>query len=146
MKNMHTKQSGFTLIELMIVVAIIGILAAVAIPAYQDYTIRAKVTEVISVGASAKTSVSEYFISQGSMPATMAAAGIVTLNTQYVKSLGYTQTSGTVGSITVTINDLGGDAEEDDTVIFVGTGSSSKIEWTCSTGDLEAKYLPANCR
>ena len=75
MKRQMTKQSGFTLIELMIVVAIIGILAAIAIPAYQDYTIRAKVSEAVIASSPGKTSVSEFYASQGSMPVDAAAAG-----------------------------------------------------------------------
>ena len=70
------KQQGFTLIELMIVVAIIGILAAIAIPAYQDYTIRAKVTEAMGLASSAKTSVSEYRLSQSAFPANATQAGL----------------------------------------------------------------------
>ena len=147
---MKKVQQGFTLIELMIVVAIIGILAAVAIPAYQDYTIRAKVTEVLGVASSAKTSVAEYYISQGSMPADEASAGLETVGTDYatdyVQQLDYVQTSASVGTITALINALGGDAAAGDSVIFVGTGSATGVQWTCNTGDLEAKYLPANCR
>ena len=72
------KQQGFTLIELMIVVAIIGILAAVAIPAYQDYIVRARVTEGLSLGAAGKTAVSEYFSSQGTIPTNNTQAGLAT--------------------------------------------------------------------
>lgn len=151
MKNMKQKvQQGFTLIELMIVVAIIGILAAVAIPAYQDYTIRAKVTEVLGIASSAKTSVSEYFISQGSMPATEAAAGINALGstyaTDYLSALDYARTSTTVGTITATIKALGGDAALNDTIVFTGTGNATGVQWDCTGGTLEAKYRPANCR
>jgi len=148
---MKTMQKGFTLIELMIVVAIIGILAAVAIPAYQDYTIRAKVTEVMGIAASAKTSVSEYYVSQGSMPADEDEAGLNTdgtsYATDYLQSLNYEQgADGNEGIITTAINALGGDAEAGDTIIFTGTGSPEGVRWTCTDGTLEGKYKPANCR
>lgn len=143
-------QQGFTLIELMIVVAIIGILAAVAIPAYQDYTIRAKVTEVMGLGAAAKTSVSEYYVSQGSMPLTEALAGIQTTGTDYatahVQELNYTYVSATEGQITVAINDLGGSTVAGQTLILTGTGGDTGVTWTCTGGTLEGKYRPANCR
>src|ERR1041384_3861138 len=77
---MKRVQKGFTLIELMIVVAIIGILAAIALPAYQDYTIRAKVTEALSLAASAKTAVTESYISNGALPGTNADAGLPDAN------------------------------------------------------------------
>ena len=75
------KQQGFTLIELMIVVAIIGILAAIAIPAYQDYTIRAQVSEGLSLASGAKAAVSEYYQDRGIMPADNLSAGLATANT-----------------------------------------------------------------
>jgi len=147
---MKKVQQGFTLIELMIVVAIIGILAAVAIPAYQDYTIRAKVTEVMGLGAAAKTSVSEYYISQGSMPLTEALAGIEAVGTvyatDYVQSLNYAQVDNNNGTITMAVNALGGDAAAGETVIFAGLGSAQGVAWTCNGGTLDAKYKPANCR
>ncbi len=73
---MNDEQHGFTLIELMIVVAIIGILAAIAIPAYQDYTIRAQVSEGLTLAAGAKTAVSEYFLERGAWPTDNATAGL----------------------------------------------------------------------
>ena len=76
---MKKVQQGFTLIELMIVVAIIGILAAVAIPAYQDYTIRAKVTEGLSLAAAGKTAVSEFYASNGRLPANNQSAGVASM-------------------------------------------------------------------
>lgn len=150
---MKKAQQGFTLIELMIVVAIIGILAAVAIPAYQDYTIRAKVTEAMSIASQAKTAVSEYYISQGSMPATQGDAGLDT-NTAYattdvVAQMDYVYTSADVGYIQMTLKDLGGDTAANDTFILTGTGKSTGVEWVCTAGGtqaIDAKYLPSNCR
>jgi type IV pilus assembly protein PilA len=143
---MKKVQQGFTLIELMIVVAIIGILAAVAIPAYQDYTIRAKVTEVIGLAASAKTSISEYYTTMGGMPTTAAEAGVNTNDAQstYVSAIAFTGTDTTNASVTYTLANLG--APDSSTIIFAGEGSNNGVQWTCDTGSVEEKYLPANCR
>ncbi|MFV1873662.1 MAG: pilin [Oleiphilus sp.] len=145
--NMKTNQQGFTLIELMIVVAIIGILAAVAIPAYQDYTVRAKVTEVLSVAAAAKTSISEFYSSVGEMPADADAAGVNTNDAQstYISDIAYTQTSTTVADVTYTLTNLNSEINTE-TIEFEGTGTTNGITWTCSGGTAPAKFLPANCR
>ena len=144
---MKRAQQGFTLIELMIVVAIIGILAAIAIPAYQDYTVRAKVTEGIGFAAAAKAAVSEFYIAQGAMPATPSAAGFsTTVTTAKIQSLVYSQTNSTVGVITVTFKELGGNPVGQD-LLFTGTGSTNGVSWDCKTGgSLPRKYRPANCR
>lgn len=144
---MNTMQKGFTLIELMIVVAIIGILAAIAIPAYTDYTARAKVTEAVGALASAKTSVSEYFTSQGVMPTNAAQAGINTAPAgQYVSAVGYEKTSGTVSKISATLANINGEANGK-TVILEGTGDTAKgVSWVCKGGNAPGKFLPANCR
>ena len=144
---MKNAQQGFTLIELMIVVAIIGILAAIAIPAYQDYTIRAKVTEALNVAAASKTALSEHYLSQGVMPADPTTAGIDTsATTQYVAGLDYSQTDADNGVIEITLaSDIGGDAN-DATIQLTGTGSSSSVKWSCTGGDLENKYRPSSCR
>ena len=141
-------QKGFTLIELMIVVAIIGILAAVAIPAYQDYTIRAKVTEGIGFAAAAKTAVSEFYTSQGNMPTNAAEAGFSTnVSTAIVQSLGFTPVSTTQSQIDVTFNNLGGDMAGGEILRFTGTGSGQGVQWSCISGStLQNKYRPANCR
>ena len=93
------KQQGFTLIELMIVVAIIGILAAVALPAYQDYTVRAKVSECSGIIAACKTSVSEYYASEGTLPTDNTEAGCATTSTQYCSAP-------TVNAGTISVNAL----------------------------------------
>ena len=139
------KQQGFTLIELMIVIAIIGILAAVAVPAYSDYTIRARVSEALSFGQSAKTSVSEYYTSMGTMPANAAEAGFHGTFSAVVQSITYTVTAGD-GVLTIAVNDVGGDVSAGDDFTLTGTGSADGVTWICATGSLPVKYLPANCR
>jgi len=140
---MKKVQQGFTLIELMIVVAIIGILAAVAIPAYQDYTIRARVTEGIGLAAAAKTSVSEYRISRTAFPTTNGAAGIATtISSPYVASL----VVGAGGAITINYSTLGNTAANQKSIVFTPTFTNGTVQWTCTTGTLPGKYRPANCR
>ncbi|WP_372778775.1 pilin [Litorivivens sp.] len=143
---MKKVQQGFTLIELMIVVAIIGILAAVALPAYQDYTIRAKVSEVVVIASAARTNVAEYYLSQGSMPANTNEAGISTDagQSQYVTNITFA-TSSTGTLLTYTLGNLGGTADTT-TFEYLVQGSNSGVTVDCTGGTLPAKYRPANCR
>ncbi len=143
MKNV---QQGFTLIELMIVVAIIGILAAIAIPAYQDYTIRAKVTEGIGFANAARTALAEYYLSNNDFP-TQTQSGVTNASTaDIVQGVTVARTSTTTGTISIAYRALGGDTTAGDTIIFTGTGGPNGVQWTCATGTLDNKYRPANCR
>ncbi len=150
--TMNKAQQGFTLIELMIVVAIIGILASIAIPAYQDYTVRAKISEGIGIAAANKTSISEYYVSRSTMPSTAALAGVNTAqSTAYVSAVGYSGagTAAGAGNLTITFRELSTGIVNgtSDTLIFRGTGNSTNgVAWTCTGGTLVSKYRPANCR
>lgn len=145
---MKKVQQGFTLIELMIVVAIIGILAAVAIPAYQDYTIRAQVSEGLSLASGAKTALSEFYNQRGTFPNDNASLGLsaaVDIEGSYVSAVDASG-NGTPGIIDVTFgNDVNAQILNDILRISALTSAGS-IRWTCKSTTLDDKYLPTNCR
>ena len=141
---MKKEQSGFTLIELMIVVAIVGILAAIALPAYLDYMIRGRVSEAIAAAGACKTGVMEFATAHNSWPTTTDEAGCsgTGARTQYVTSTEFDD-----GQIVVTLSlddRLGGAAGGK---VYLGVDfSSGQFGWKCSTDPGMQKYVPGNCR
>jgi len=141
------KQQGFTLIELMIVVAIIGILAAIAIPAYQDYTIRAQVSEGLNLSGGAKAAVSEFIMDRGTLPSDNAAAGLSQpgqIIGKYVFSV--TNTDAIINVV------YGFDAhatlDGNSLDLSASTSGGGSVRWTCSSrdGSIAPRHLPAACR
>ena len=146
------QQKGFTLIELMIVIAIIGILAAIAIPAYQDYTIRSKVSEGLNLAGAAKLAVAETYDSKGGMPSqgniSYGLPQAASIAGNYVAQV---SAAATTGIITITYNtDVGGNPSANSRVIVLSPDTSSigAMGWTCGGGatNMPNKYLPATCR
>jgi len=139
---MKQMQKGFTLIELMIVVAIIGILAAIALPAYQDYTTRSKVSEVLVMSEPAKLAVSETASSLGALADVTAANSGYEFPgaTDFVSGIAITDATGVV-TVTSTVPNATGDLTL--TPTDVGSG---QLTWVCASGAINPKYLPANCR
>ena len=155
------KQAGFTLIELMIVVAIIGILAAIAIPAYQDYTIRTQITEGLNLAAEAKQAVGDFNSARGRFPANNASAGLsaaASITGNYVTGVAV----GANGNITITYGNRANAAIGTETVsLNTATNEAGGVVWVCGNastpgGATDAgadgatsvlnKYLPTECR
>lgn len=150
---MKQVQQGFTLIELMIVVAIIGILAAVALPAYQDYTVRAKMSEVLGVLAAAKTSSSECLISEGAIAECDSPDKIgvvqadIVATSDYISAFNVDATGQLRADLSWTALGVAGTAPSATRLTLAPAVSGSGVQWTCGTDNADAyKFLPSECR
>ncbi|MFT5484298.1 MAG: type IV pilus assembly protein PilA [Halieaceae bacterium] len=137
---------GFTLIELMVVIAIVGILAAVSLPVYQNYTIRAKTTEALGLLGEAKTSISEYYNSHNTLPAAGSTGLRANISSDNVNSLRWDAS----GVLTIEVNDIGGDTAINNLLSFsLASTTDGSARWVCkapSTNGISAPYLPSICR
>ena len=155
---MKKVQQGFTLIELMIVVAIIGILAAIAIPAYQDYMVRAKVTELVNAAGICKTSVTDYYQTKAVMPPNAAGAGCTNQGTANAAAAAVSATGiitmNAAGDLAVQLTGSGSGTALSyaplDSTGAPAAGGAPIAEWNCTAAKagstIASKYMPANCR
>ena len=136
---------GFTLIELMIVVAIIGILASLAIPAYLDYTVRTKATEIVMMGRRDTDLLREYYHLNGTLPADLTEMGmeVAATRSQFLTADVVVTWDGSTGTVTYSV-DFGADAVGD--LVYTGVPIQSDMKWTCASADIPARYLPEHCR
>jgi len=150
MINMKRVQKGFTLIELMIVIAIVAILVALAVPAYQDYTIRAKVAECVNAAAVAKLNISEFRETTGAFPADENEAGTVSPAGETAKCDGWVYNA--AGTFLIEIDESASGVGGGTTIEPIMTptvNASGAVEWICSRGNTavaDLKYLPSTCR
>lgn len=143
--QMETSERGFTLIELMIVVAILGFLVTIALPAYQDYVIRTKISEVMVFADAARTNLSDYYMSAGRMPDSASEANVNTNagQSQYVSAIAFS-TTGSSATIAYTLANMSITGD----ISLIGSATPNGIQWDCggAATTVGERYLPRNCR
>ncbi|MFA6038008.1 MAG: pilin [Legionellales bacterium] len=138
------RQKGFTLIELMIIVAIIAILAAIAIPAYNDFTTRSKVSEGMSLASTAQLAIVEYFVLTGTWPENNQDAGLAEpamISGEYVESVTVLE-----NQVLVLFKSNAGTGLSGHTIMMQANNTQGSMTWVCSSEDIDGNFLPQNCR
>ena len=146
---MTNSTKGFSLIELMIAIAIIGILASIAIPAYQNYAVRAKISEAINLASAAKVSVAEHYMGEGHLPENSDEAGITTVNTRYVDALSYQLLDNTSYIIVTLSANVSEDLAQKKIVLSATVDDNDSLHWQCQAAEnngVDGRYLPSSCR
>ena len=148
----RTKVSGFTLLELMVAVAIISILVSLAVPSYNIYAVRAKVSEAFSVASPLKLLVADYYFAEAELPPDAQTAGVDTsLTTKYISQVGYTNNQNNTCTLTLTFSSSMTPDVQNKNILFNCAVSNGLLTWQCSsdpsnTPPIDNKYLPSVCR